>query len=94
MEAWCAGGKEGWHSVTEGWVFVSSKPQLTTRPLLEPRGLGGRILNGYASAAGPSFQHQISDDSVAWKAGCSDDSWLGDWVISIMSIIVITQASS
>ena len=29
--------------MTEGWVFVSSKPHGTTRPLLEPRGLGGRI---------------------------------------------------
>ena len=29
--------------MTEGWVFVSSKPHLATRPLPSPRGLGGRI---------------------------------------------------
>ena len=33
-----AGGKEGWHSVTEGWVFVSSKPTPpNTAPTVAPR---------------------------------------------------------
>ena len=38
------------------------------------------LLNGYASAAGPSFEHRNSDESVAWNHGCSDAQWLADLV--------------
>ena len=38
------------------------------------------LLNGFASAAGPSFQHRSAGDLVAWKLGCSDARWMGGLV--------------
>ena len=42
-------------------------------PYRRPEGSVAGLLNGYASAAGPCFQHLSFDDLGSCWPGCSDD---------------------